>query len=174
VKRARTHLGGARKPGCHQLVDQVEQALSSSRLPAHLLTLELTESGLLDAGHSAEEQLAALRLRGVRIALDDFGTGYASLAYLQRLPVDIVKIDRSYTAGIDTGESDVALLRGIISLGKALGLELLAEGIERPAQERIVTELGCDGAQGFHFGAPKAAEPASKAVERGDQIAVLS
>ena len=98
------------------------------------------------------------------LALDDFGTGYASLAYLRQLPVDIVKIDRSFTAQIDSGEDDLALLQGIVGLGKALGLHLVAEGIERLEQQGIVQELGCDGAQGFHFGRPASAVAATEAL----------
>jgi EAL domain-containing protein (putative c-di-GMP-specific phosphodiesterase class I) len=133
-------------------------------LPAHLLTLELTESVLVAAGERIEQQLATLKARGVKLALDDFGTGYASLAYLQRLPVDVVKIDRSFTANIDSGEEDLALLRGIVGLGNALGLQLVAEGIERSAQQGIVHALGCHGAQGFYFGRPEAAAAAAETL----------
>ena len=146
-----------------EFVDHVESALARAGLPSRLLTLELTESVLAAAGERVEQQLAALKSRGVKIALDDFGTGYASLAYLQRLPVDVVKIDRSFTANIDSGEDDLALLRGIVGLGNALGLQLVAEGIERPEQHGIVHELGCHGAQGFFFGRP---EPAAAATGR--------
>jgi diguanylate cyclase (GGDEF)-like protein/PAS domain S-box-containing protein len=144
----------ARQLQCPEFLDHVEEALELASLPANRLTLELTESVLVAAGERVEQRLAALKRRGVRLALDDFGTGYASLAYLQRLPVDIVKIDRSFTANIDTVDDELALLRGIVGLGKALGLQLVAEGIERDAQEGIVQELGCDGAQGFYFGRP--------------------
>jgi diguanylate cyclase (GGDEF)-like protein/PAS domain S-box-containing protein len=147
-----------------EFVDHVDSALERAGLPPALLTLELTESVLVAAGDRVEQQLAALKSRGVKLALDDFGTGYASLAYLQRLPVDIVKIDRSFTAGIDTGEDDLALLQGIVGLGKALGLKLVAEGIERVAQQGIVHDLGCDGAQGFHFGRPAPASEATQAL----------
>jgi len=147
-----------------EFVGHVDRALERADLPAHLLTLELTESVLVASGERAEQQLGVLKERGVRLALDDFGTGYASLAYLQRLPVDVVKIDRSFTASIDSGEDDLALLEGIVGLGKALGLELVAEGIERDAQQGIVQELGCHGAQGFHFGRPEAAPLATKAL----------
>jgi EAL domain-containing protein (putative c-di-GMP-specific phosphodiesterase class I) len=149
-----------------EFVEHVDRALERADLPAHLLTLELTESVLVASGERAEQQLGVLKARGVRLALDDFGTGYASLAYLQRLPVDVVKIDRSFTAGIDCGEDDLALLEGIVGLGKALGLELVAEGIERGAQQGIVQELGCHGAQGFHFGRPKTAALATEALTR--------
>ena len=117
---------------------------------------------LVAAGERVEQRLDALKARGVKLALDDFGTGNASPAYLQRLPVDIVKIDRSITAKIDSGEDDLALVRGIVGLGKALGLRLIAEGIERVAQQGIVHDLGRHGAQGFYFGRP---EPASAATQ---------
>ena len=151
-----------------EFVEHVDAALAWSELPAHLLTLELTESVLVAAGERVEQQLNALKARGVKLALDDFGTGYASLAYLQRLPVDTVKIDRSFTARIDSGEDDLALLRGIVGLGKALGLELVAEGIERIEQQGIVHDLGCDGAQGFHFGRPASATVAAQALVGSD------
>jgi diguanylate cyclase (GGDEF)-like protein/PAS domain S-box-containing protein len=147
-----------------EFLEHVESALERADLPPHLLTLELTESVLVASGERAEQQLTMLKDRGVKLALDDFGTGYASLAYLQRLPVDIVKIDRSFTAKIDTGPADLALLEGIVGLGKALGLQLVAEGIERIAQQGIVQELGCHGAQGFHFGRPAAAAAATQAL----------
>jgi len=147
-----------------EFVDHVGSALQRADLPSHLLTLELTESVLVASGERAEQQLNVLKDRGVKLALDDFGTGYASLAYLQRLPVDIVKIDRSFTAKIDSGVEDLALLRGIVGLGKALGLQLVAEGIERGAQQGIVQDLGCHGAQGFHFGRPAPAAAATQAL----------
>ncbi len=147
-----------------EFLEHVDNALRRAALPPHLLTLELTESVLVASGERAEHQLAMLKDRGVKLALDDFGTGYASLAYLQRLPVDIVKIDRSFTAKIDTGAADLALLEGIVGLGKALGLQLVAEGIERVAQQGIVRDLGCHGAQGFHFGRPAPAAVATQAL----------
>jgi diguanylate cyclase (GGDEF)-like protein/PAS domain S-box-containing protein len=147
-----------------EFVDHVDSALERADLPPHLLTLELTESVLVASGERAEQQLGVLKDRGVKLALDDFGTGYASLAYLQRLPVDIVKIDRSFTAKIDSGAADLALLEGIVGLGKALGLQLVAEGIERDAQQGIVQDLGCHGAQGFHFGRPAPAAAATQAL----------
>ena len=147
-----------------EFLDHVDNALQRADLPPHLLTLELTESVLVASGERAEQQLNVLKERGVKLALDDFGTGYASLAYLQRLPVDIVKIDRSFTAKIDSGAADLALLEGIVGLGRALGLQLVAEGIERGAQQGIVQGLGCHGAQGFHFGRPAPAAAATLAL----------
>jgi diguanylate cyclase (GGDEF)-like protein/PAS domain S-box-containing protein len=161
----------ARQLQCVDFLAHVDEALKESGLPPELLTIELTESVLVAAGERVERRLAALKRRGVRLALDDFGTGYASLAYLQRLPVDVVKIDRSFTAKIDTGEDDLALLRGIVGLGKALGLQLVAEGIERDTQEEIVQELGCDGAQGFYFGRPEQETAADEALPASSEAA---
>ena len=139
-----------------EFVEHVEQALADSGFPPRCLTLELTESVLLTSGEHTEQRLAALKASGISLALDDFGTGYASLSYLQRFPVDIVKIDRSFTDAIDTGAGDLVLLKGIVDLGNALGLNLVAEGIQRPAQHQIVRGLGCHSAQGFYFGYPAA------------------
>ena len=137
-------------------VSHVEEALGAAGFPPHCLTLELTESVLLASGHNTEARLAALKESGISLALDDFGTGYASLSYLQRFPVDIVKIDRSFTGTIDSGTADLVLLKGIVDLGNALGLNLVAEGIETVAQHEIVRGLGCHSAQGFYFGRPAA------------------
>ncbi len=137
------------------LVDDVETALAVSGFPAALLTLELTESVLMQGGDSAIEALHALKALGVLLALDDFGTGYSSLSYLRNLPVDTVKIDRSFIEGIDAGVGDgLSVLRGIIQLGHALGLMLVAEGIERRSQAEALRELGCPFGQGFHFWRP--------------------
>jgi diguanylate cyclase (GGDEF)-like protein/PAS domain S-box-containing protein len=137
-----------------EFLDHVESALATSGFPADCLTLELTESVLLASGDRVEQQLQALKSMGIMLALDDFGTGYASLAYLRRLPVDIVKIDRSFTEAINGTSDDLVLLKGIVDLGNALGLTLVAEGIETEHQRRVVGDLGCHGAQGFYFGRP--------------------
>ena len=135
-------------------VGHVRAALDRSGLPASALTLELTESTLLASGNRVAQTLATLKEMGVVLALDDFGTGYASLSYLQEFPIDVVKIDRSFTARIDSPTSDLVLLKGIIDLGNALELNLVAEGIETPEQHRIVRRLGCHRGQGFYFGRP--------------------
>jgi diguanylate cyclase (GGDEF)-like protein/PAS domain S-box-containing protein len=134
-------------------VQHVEDALGFSGLEPERLVLEITESVVLDTG-DVEERLAMLREKGIKIALDDFGTGYGSLAYLQRLPIDIVKIDRSFTATVDSDADGRALLRAIVGFGNALGTRLVAEGIERQGQDDVVQELGCQSGQGFHYGRP--------------------
>ena len=142
------------------LVDDVETALNGADFPARLLTLELTESVLMQGGDGAIDALHALKALGIRLALDDFGTGYSSLSYLRNLPVDTVKIDRSFIEGTDGGVEDgLPVLRGIIQLGHALGLELVAEGIERAAQADALRGLGCAFGQGFYFWQPL--EPAA-------------
>jgi diguanylate cyclase (GGDEF)-like protein len=144
----------ARQLQDYEFAHRVAECLEAHDLPANRLTLEITESVLLAAGDHVQRQLESLKTLGVMLALDDFGTGYASLAYLQRFPVDILKIDRTFTAQI-APTTEPVLLKGIIELGSALGLTLIAEGIETIEQHQIVQRLGCHGAQGFYFGYPE-------------------
>ncbi|MGH2977174.1 MAG: putative bifunctional diguanylate cyclase/phosphodiesterase, partial [Gaiellaceae bacterium] len=132
----------------------VSRALDSSALMPGLLTLELTESTLLASDARVARTLQKIKDLGVVLALDDFVTGYASLAYLRQFPIDVVKIDRSFTANADSEDGDLVLLKGIIDLGNALELNLVAEGIETPEQHTLVRQLGCHQAQGFYFGRP--------------------
>jgi diguanylate cyclase (GGDEF)-like protein/PAS domain S-box-containing protein len=132
----------------------VSRALDSSALLPSLLTLELTESTLLASDERVARTLQKIKDLGVVLALDDFGTGYASLSYLRQFPIDVVKIDRSFTANASAENADLVLLKGIIDLGHALDLNLVAEGIETPEQHTIVRQLGCQQAQGFYFGRP--------------------
>jgi EAL domain-containing protein (putative c-di-GMP-specific phosphodiesterase class I) len=104
----------------------------------------------------AAARLLALRKLGVRAGLDDFGTGYSSLAYLRDLPVDYLKVARPFIAQLERGEHDRALVRSIVELGRGLGLELVAEGIETEAQAALLRELACDMGQGFLLGRPQA------------------
>jgi len=134
-------------------VAHVEEALEASSLPPELLVLEITESVVIDTS-DVERRLELLRTQGIKIALDDFGTGYGSLVYLQRLPIDIVKIDRSFTSSVDSDENGRALLDAIVGLGTALGTRLVAEGIERSSQDAVIQALGCQHGQGFHYGRP--------------------
>jgi diguanylate cyclase (GGDEF)-like protein/PAS domain S-box-containing protein len=132
----------------------VSRALDSSALLPSLLTLELTESTLLASDERVARTLQRIKDLGVTLALDDFGTGYASLSYLREFPIDIVKIDRSFTANAGSEAGDLVLLKGIIDLGHALDLNLVAEGIETSEQHTMVRQLGCHQAQGFYFGRP--------------------
>jgi Amt family ammonium transporter len=119
----------------------------------------VTASVFFDAGCKVIRQLESLRSAGVRVALDDFGTGYSSLGRLQELPVDIVKIDRSFVAMIRTGAETLPILTSMMHMARGLGLKVTAEGIETPAQARYVMDLECDALQGFLFSRP---EPESR------------
>ena len=103
---------------------------------------------------STVARLAAFRERGVRIAIDDFGTGYSSLSYLEQFAVDILKIDRSFVEGLQDQRDQPVLASAIVALGRALGLEIIAEGIERPEQRDALMRLGCRQGQGYLFGRP--------------------
>ncbi len=136
------------------LLGDVRRALADSRLEAQALTLEITETALMRDGDGAVERVTRLRGLGVQIAIDDFGTGYSSLAYLKRFPVDVLKIDRSFVGGVATSRSSAALVQTLLALGQALGLTMLAEGIEDRAQLEALRRERCDQGQGFLFSRP--------------------
>jgi diguanylate cyclase (GGDEF)-like protein/PAS domain S-box-containing protein len=133
------------------LVDDVRDALTASHLPPWLLTLEITESVLMHQSDITLEKLRALKGLGVQLAIDDFGTGYSSLGYLQQFPIDILKIDRTFVDGVGLEDNDPVLVRAIIALGKTLGIETIAEGIERVEQRDGLRALGCTLGQGYLF-----------------------
>jgi len=145
----------ARQVARSGLAGEVAAALSASGLEPSWLCLELTESVLIEATTSAMHMLASLKALGVRLGIDDFGTGYSSLSYLRRFPVDVVKVDRSFVAGLgDDGEDD-AIVAAVIGLTQRLGLRAVAEGVETEEQARRLRELGCDLAQGYLFARPQ-------------------
>ncbi|SDG89311.1 putative bifunctional diguanylate cyclase/phosphodiesterase [Klenkia brasiliensis] len=146
-------------------VDVVAAALAASGLPAHLLVLEVTESVLADDVDAVCARLQAVRDLGVRIAIDDFGTGYSSLSYLRRLPVDIVKIDRSFVTDLARGGSATTLVASILELARSLSLDVVAEGVETPVQQVALAELGCSFAQGYLFGRPAPLDTAARALQ---------
>jgi diguanylate cyclase (GGDEF)-like protein len=138
--------------------DDVRHALEVSGIPASLLTLELTETTLMRDAAAAREALKDVKLLGVRVAMDDFGTGYASLSQLQRMPVDILKVDRSFVSALSDGGQARELLQAILGVGEALSLSVIAEGIEEREQMATLEEMGCELAQGFLMGRPDTAE----------------
>jgi EAL domain-containing protein (putative c-di-GMP-specific phosphodiesterase class I) len=144
----------ARQVQDRDLVADVVAALRDSGLPARCLTLEITESVLMQDVETTTITLAALKALGLRLAIDDFGTGYSSLSYLRRFPVDILKIDRSFVATLDGSDTEAALVRSIISLGETLELETIAEGIERVGQLNELQALGAHLGQGYFFARP--------------------
>ena len=140
------------------IVDRVASVLLRTGLPAASLVLEITEGAMVKDGELAISQLNALKALGVRLAIDDFGTGYSALSYLQRFPVDIVKIDRSFVELVGTSPEESSLASAIVSLAHVLHLETIAEGIESESQATALRALGCDLAQGFHLAVPATAD----------------
>ena len=138
-------------------VEQVHTILNETGAPAQKLKLELTESLLLDDLESAVATMSALRQIGVSFSLDDFGTGYSSLAYLKRLPLEQLKIDKSFVRDILTDPNDEVISRTIIALGHSLGLSVIAEGVETVEQCTVLLEQGCNAFQGYLFGRPATA-----------------
>ncbi|PSJ46779.1 GGDEF domain-containing protein [Zobellella endophytica] len=141
-----------------ELCRRVERALAASGLAPHRLELELTEGILMEKNMRAVAQLQALKALGVRLAVDDFGTGYSSLAYLRRFPLDILKVDKSFVGNCRPDASDAILVRAISSLGRELGLTVVAEGVETRAQWDFLRQAGCDEFQGYLFARPLPAE----------------
>lgn len=171
VRSSTAHAGltmavnvSARQLASPDLLTHVEEALAAADLDPGHLVLEMTETALIKDVDAAAEALAALRALGVRLAIDDFGTGFSSLSYLRQFPVDILKIDRSFTATITGAPRAPALVRGLLALARELGLETIAEGIELPSQRDHLRRERCDLAQGYLF---------SPAVDVGTATALL-
>jgi EAL domain-containing protein (putative c-di-GMP-specific phosphodiesterase class I) len=140
------------------VVETVAPLLRRFEMPPGSLELEVTEGAVLTDEEEASRCLSALKQLGVRIALDDFGTGYSSLRHVKRLPVDALKIDRSFVSGIESNSEAQAIVTAIIAIGKQLGLRVVGEGVETRAQESFLRVRGCDEVQGFRFGRPANAE----------------
>lgn len=136
------------------ILQQIEQALAQSGLPADQLEIELTESMLVDADVEMLLTLSAVRDMGISIALDDFGTGYASLGALKRLPLTVMKLDRSLVSGVPRFSEDTGIAKAVIATAHALGLVVVAEGIDDEEQRMFLAELGCREGQSFFFGRP--------------------
>jgi EAL domain-containing protein (putative c-di-GMP-specific phosphodiesterase class I) len=144
----------ARQLAQRDLVPTIQQTLADTGIEPGRLSLEITESVLMEDVVSAVAVLEELRSLGIELWVDDFGTGYSSLAYLQRLPIHGLKIDRSFVAGVAKGAEDSAIAAGVISLAHSLGLAALAEGVETVEQLERLRELGCDLAQGYLWAPP--------------------
>ena len=150
----------------HQnLVQLIQSALSDATLEASALEIELTESALMTNPDEAAGVLKQLRRMGVSVAIDDFGTGYSSLSYLRRLPIDKLKIDRSFIRELTSNRTDESIVRAIVSLARGVGLKVVAEGIESAEQLDFVTRLGCDQWQGYYC------RPPLSAARFGDMLA---
>ncbi|GAB6901162.1 EAL domain-containing protein [Kineosporia succinea] len=137
-----------------RLAEDVIATLAETGLPASALTLELTETVLMEDPEGITAQLSELRRLGVQVGIDDFGTGYSSLSYLRRFPVDKLKIDKSFIDNIETVEEDLAIVRTVVDLARILSLETTAEGIESEAQADLLRDVGCETGQGYWFARP--------------------
>ena len=147
------------------IVAVVDEALAATGCDPGSLCLEITESVVMEQTHATIAVLDQLKDLGVRLAIDDFGTGYSSLGYLQRFRIDYLKIDRSFVERLDTEAEQYAIVDAIVRLAQALGLGVIAEGVETPAQVEALRELGCDLVQGYLFARPEPAEEAAKLLE---------
>jgi diguanylate cyclase (GGDEF)-like protein len=142
------------------IANVVQSALRSSGLAGDRLTLELTESSIVQDPLRAQRVFEALKALDATVAMDDFGTGYSSLAYLQRLPIDVLKIDRSFVTGMMVDPDSVAIVRAVLSLAEALGMSTTAEGIETVELATTLATLGCASGQGYYFARPLEADAA--------------
>jgi EAL domain-containing protein (putative c-di-GMP-specific phosphodiesterase class I) len=150
-----------------ELPKHVAQVLEQHRLAPDALAIEITETSLISDIASSGQRLLALKALGLRLAIDDFGTGYSSLAYVRDLPVDVIKIDRSFIDRLPDNDRE-AMVAGVVTLAHSLGKSALAEGVECAEQARILRKLGCDYAQGFYFG------PAGDPHEIDEHLAALA
>jgi EAL domain-containing protein (putative c-di-GMP-specific phosphodiesterase class I) len=140
------------------LLQDIDEALAASGMSPVLLQLEVTESMMMRNVPRAIKVLDAIQSRGIRLAIDDFGTGYSSMSLMKQLPIDTIKIDRSFIRDLPDDSEDRAIAQAIISMGKALGMTVVAEGVETPEQEAFLRSHGCDEMQGFLFSKPLADE----------------
>jgi diguanylate cyclase (GGDEF)-like protein len=149
-----------------RIVDLVATIMRENGIAPSRIVLEVTESVLIDDPQATLQRLEALRALGVNVALDDFGTGYSSLSYLQKFPFNQLKIDRAFVASLGTTGNAGAIIQSIVTLGHALGMKVLAEGVETDEQRVLLRLAGCDEMQGFLFSKPRPAEAIDKLVAR--------
>ncbi|POA27912.1 MULTISPECIES: bifunctional diguanylate cyclase/phosphodiesterase [unclassified Pseudomonas] len=156
---------------CHTgLVQSVAKALATHRLPANSLTLEITETTAMSDADASMTVLQQLSEMGVDLSIDDFGTGYSSLMYLKRLPANELKIDRGFVRDLERDSDDAAIVSAIVALGQALGLRIVAEGVETDVQQDFLTQLGCDSLQGYLLGHPLPADRFMVDIHRAEQL----
>ncbi|WP_347900518.1 EAL domain-containing protein [Pseudomonas purpurea] len=156
---------------CHAgLVQSVAKALADHHLPANSLTLEITETTAMSDADASMTVLQQLADMGVDLSIDDFGTGYSSLMYLKRLPANELKIDRGFVRDLEHDSDDAAIVSAIVALGQALGLRIVAEGVETDMQQNFLTQLGCDSLQGYLLGHPQPAEGFMLDIHRAEQL----
>jgi len=154
---------------CHAgLVNSVASALARHQLPANSLTLEITETTAMSDADASMTVLQQLSQMGVDLSIDDFGTGYSSLMYLKRLPANELKIDRGFVRDLEHDSDDAAIVSAIVALGQALGLRIVAEGVETDVQQNFLTRLGCNALQGYLLGHPLPADGFMADIQRAE------
>jgi EAL domain-containing protein (putative c-di-GMP-specific phosphodiesterase class I) len=160
----------ARQLSSGRFASAVSQAMQRHGLTPGRVSFEITESVLMDDVEFSIESLVGLKALGVRLAVDDFGTGYSSLAYLKRLPLDTLKIDRAFVDGLGTDPNDSAIVAAVVAVAGALGLSVTAEGVETEQQLEELRRLGCDSAQGYWFSKPLSAEDFEQFIQQRSVI----
>jgi EAL domain-containing protein (putative c-di-GMP-specific phosphodiesterase class I) len=150
----------------------IEAITRETGFDARMLDVELTESAMMSRGDAAISLMAGLKDLGVQLAVDDFGTGYSSLSYLRHFPLDILKVDRSFVRGIESNEVDIAIIRAVVDLAHAIGLTVVAEGVETKTQSALLQELGCDVLQGYLFSPPLPVDDIDRLLARLDNIEI--
>jgi EAL domain-containing protein (putative c-di-GMP-specific phosphodiesterase class I) len=148
----------------------IHSVLTEVNLPSELLELEITEGSLISDPAGAVDVLRGIRAMGVRTAIDDFGTGYSSLAYLKTFPLDRLKIDRAFVRDLPDNESDVAIALAVVTLGRNLKMEVLAEGVETEAQSRFLAQAGCQVIQGYFYGKPMSLDQLLQKIHAGELL----
>lgn len=148
------------------LIGKIRRILKATGMPANRLKLEITETAIMQNAVQATNTLRMLKELGVTLAVDDFGTGYSSMSYLQKLPLDHLKIDLSFVQALDAGPENVEIIKAIVNLAHTLGLEVVAEGVERAEHQRTLVELGCEYCQGYFFSRPVSAEEAEQIIRQ--------
>jgi EAL domain-containing protein (putative c-di-GMP-specific phosphodiesterase class I) len=156
----------ARQLQSTNFLQSVDMTLAHHRVDPTWLTMEITESVLVQDSEEVMKRLRDIHSRGITLALDDFGTGYSSLSYLHRFPIQILKIDQSFVRGMNEHDDRKKILDAIVSLASSLGLELIAEGIEHESQANYLRAIGCEYGQGFHLGRPVPAQAMAELLER--------
>jgi EAL domain-containing protein (putative c-di-GMP-specific phosphodiesterase class I) len=153
-----------------ELPDQIEALLRDTGVQPENLELEITETSIMSDPQRVIRTLNQIRQLGVRFAIDDFGTGYSSFAYLAKLPVSCIKIDKSFVQNIETDRENSVIVKSIIDLGHNLGLKVVAEGVETVTAKQMLTAFQCDDGQGYHFCRPIPADPMTKLLLHGPLI----
>jgi EAL domain-containing protein (putative c-di-GMP-specific phosphodiesterase class I) len=149
------------------VVGDITTVLRETGVDPRCIQIEITERSALTDLEVTCSQLHQLRAIGVRVAVDDFGTGYSSLSYLKQLPIDVLKLDKTFVDGLDGTSSDLAIVQAIVTMGHALGVKVTAEGVERPEQAARLRDLGCDSAMGWLWSASVPPEQLGALAESG-------